>query len=335
MRREPRGPKGLADSRGLGGGGVSRFSVLFLAGGPNQPSLQRALGFPVAGLPLESDRTLLAAWLDVIDRRAGDPPSSMHLLCSAASDADWFSAELRRAGRSSAAIDVRLDARAHRGVCGLLADTASDCPLAEWSLVVELNALPPASLDPLFEAAAKPEVAMAVGSSRDERPAGVFLLRNDLLKEVPRLGYLDLKEQFLPQLVARGRRIEAAALSETAVRLTDRRNYLRAIRIWQSTRGAAAADPAIAGSSLVCEGVQMPQDGFVIDSVILPGAAIGRGAVIARSVIGPLMQVPEGSVLVDAVLANPRLGGGRSNFRASAGIPVQETPKDAVPSWSR
>lgn len=314
---------------------MTAVSVLFLAGGPVQPSLQRAVGFPVAGLPLEANRTLLSAWLDVIERCVDERQAPTLLLCSSAADSEWFSAELHRAGRGRGSVEVRLDARPHRGVCGLVADTAAASLLSEWLLLVELNTLPPLSLSPLLQAAATDPVAMVVGVSRDERPSGAYLLKASLLKDVPRLGYVDLKEQFLPQLVSRGHRIESAVLAETSVRLTDRRNYLRGIRIWQSERETVIAAPSVSGNSLLCEGVVAPEGSFVLDSAILPGAMIGRGAVIARSVVGPLMHVPDGAVLVDAVLANPRLGTGPREFRTSQGIPIPETPNDAVPSWSR
>jgi hypothetical protein len=314
---------------------MNSVSVIILAGGPNQPPLQKALGFPVAGLPLEPDRTILTAWLEVIERTACGLQSPIYLLCSTAADAEWFSAELRRGGRNFASVDVRLDIRSHRGVCGLLADTAGACPLADRLLLIELNTLPPRSLSPLLEVGTAPDIAMAVASSRDERPSGAFMLKSSLLEDVPRLGYVDLKEQFLPQLVARGCRIGSAVLAETSVRLIDRRNYLRGIRIWQSDRDPSSGASGVAGSSVVCEGVANLANSFVLDSVVLPGATIGQGAVIARSVVGPLMQVPDGAVLVDAVLANPRLGSGTGEFKTSQGTPISETPSNALPSWSR
>lgn len=313
---------------------VNDCSVLILAGGLNPTPLQQLMGFPVAGLPLGHDRTLLASWLGVLDASLGSARRSTHLLCGTPSDEQWFVAELRRPTTSVLGIEVRRDGRPHRGVCGLLADTVSECDLSEWLLVVELNSLPPRSLRPLLEAAAE-GVSMVVGSSRDERPAGAFLLRRDLLKEVPRIGYLDLKEQFLPQLVARGHRIAAAELSATSVRMTDRRNYLRGVRIWQSENMVDRSDSNVAGHSVVATGVELASDAFVIDSVILPGASIGSKCVIARSVVGPMIRLPEGSVLVDAVMANPRLADRAADFRVSSGISVSESPKDAVPLWSR
>ena len=314
---------------------VKHCSVLILAGGLNPTPLQQLMGFPVAGLPLGRDRTLLASWLTVIDESLGSARRSTHLLCGTPSDEQWFVAELRRPTTSVLGVEVRRDARPHRGVCGILADTAVECDLAEWVLVIELNTLPPKCLKPLLRGGGTDGVSMVVGSSRDERPAGAFLLRRDLLADVPRIGYLDLKEQFLPQLVARGHRIEAAELSVTSVRMTDRRNYLRGVRIWQSENTAIETASNVAGHSVVAAGVELAPDAFVLDSVILPGASIGPRCVIARSVVGPLIRLPEGAVLVDAVMANPRLGDRPAEFRVSSGISVPESPKDAVPLWSR
>lgn len=313
---------------------VKDCSVLILAGGLNPTPLQQLMGFPVAGLPLGRDRTLLANWLAVIDESLGSARRSAHLLCGTPSDEQWFVAELRRPTTSVIGVEVRRDGRPHRGVCGILADTAAECALSEWLLVIELNSLPPKSLKPLLKETAE-GVSMVVGSSADERPAGAFLLRRDLLGDVPRIGYLDLKEQFLPQLVARGHRIAAAELAATSVRMTDRRNYLRGVRIWQTEHAGSESASNIAGHSVVASGVELSPDAFVLDSVILPGASIGPRCVVARSVVGPLIRLPEGSVLVDAVMANPRLGDRAAEFRVSSGISLPESPKDAVPSWSR
>jgi hypothetical protein len=309
-------------------------AVLMLAGGLNPTPLQRLMGFPPAGLPVSRDRTLLAAWLEVIDRSLGSLRGSTHLLCGTPSDEQWFLAELRRPTTSVSGVEVRRDDRPHRGVCGILADTVEACGLTGWLMVIELNTLPPRSLTPMLEKF-EGEPSVLVGASEDERPAGAFLIRADLLKDAPRRGYLDLKEQFLPQMVSRGHRVSAARLSETSVRLVDRRNYLRSVRIWQSENPATSCGGNVSGHSIICPGAEIAADAFILDSVVLPGAVVGPRCVIARSIVGPLIRVPEGSVLVDAVIANPRLGDRPADFRVSSGIPAGETPKDALPSWSR
>ncbi len=314
---------------------LNECSVLMLAGGLNPTPLQRLMGFPSAGLPVSRDRTLLSAWLEVIDRSLGSLRRSTHLLCGTPADEHWFLAELRRPTNPVSGVEVRRDDRPHRGVCGILADTVQTPGFSNWLLVIELNTLPPKSLVPMLEASDN-DSSMVVGGSGDGRPAGAFLLRADLLREVPKRGYYDLKEQFLPQVVGRGHRVSAARLSETSVRLTDRRNFLRGIRIWQTDRSDSNERlENVAGHSVVCNGAECAADAFILDSVVLPGAVVGPRCVIARSVIGPLIRVPEGSILVDTVMAFPRIGERSAEIRLSSGIREPETPNNVVPSWSR
>jgi hypothetical protein len=176
---------------------LNECSVLMLAGGLNPTPLQRLMGFPSAGLPISRDRTLLSAWLEVIDRSLGSLRRSTHLLCGTPADEHWFLAELRRPTNPVSGVEVRRDDRPHRGVCGILADTVQTPGFSDWLLVIELNTLPPKSLVPMLEASDN-DSSMVVGGSGDGRPAGAFLLRADLLREVPKRGYYDLKEQFLP-----------------------------------------------------------------------------------------------------------------------------------------
>ena len=98
---------------------------------------------------------------------------------------------------------------------------------------------------------------------------------------------------------------------------------------------SAEALAAAHGAGYRVVGVELAEGAFVLDSVILPGASIGPRCVVARSIVGPLIRLPEGSVLVDAVMANPRLGDRPTEFRVSSGISLPESPKDAVPLWSR
>ncbi len=288
------------------------FDVMMLAGGLRPSPIQLAVGFPAPGLPIGTESTLLSTWLDRIAAAGGGSIAQSMVVCGSNSDFDWIAAEVRRCEREAGTAQIMLDPRAHRGTCGVVADALEGSGASsEWVLVVELTALPPRSLDPALELA-RNGADSVVGVSRDEQPSGVYLFRRESLKHCPRVGYFDLKEQFIDRLVANGVRIDAVELSSTVARLTDRRNYLRGIRIRQS-EGAESSDSGVgrrggnevAGFSLVCHGAEVDPTAFVIDSVVMPGAKIGRGVVIARSVIGPLMEVPEGSIVVESTLADP------------------------------
>lgn len=215
----------------------------------------------------------------------------------------------------------------------MLFDLCTEVGVSGTVVVVELNSLPPSDLASLFAQLDRPEIAgaesrhgsgmgptMRVGVGRDNRWSGVYRLHTELLESVTRLGYVDLKEQLIPQLLAKGHRIEAAEFGDTAVQLNDRRNYLRALRIWRSRQGLGPEQTAaISGFSVVCPGTIIEDGAHIADSAVLPGAVVGAGAVIARSVIGPMIRVPAGAVIVDALLADASVVSEASRGTASMG----------------
>lgn len=325
--------------------GGSPLTVLMLAGGLARNPLHRAVGFPVPGMPLEADRTVFAVWMDLVRSISGARRVGIHVICSSEADLSWFRAELRRVGSEPRGVSFLVDPRPHRGVAGVLADVIAGIDDPGEVLVLELTALPPVSLLPLFEGAAAGLVdppMLTVGSSVDQRPAGTYRFSAGALESVPRLGYCDLKEQLIPQLVASGRRVAAVPLGETAVRLVDRRNYLRGVRIWQSrvaaegaahSRGSSMPRPAgvaAAGHNVICEGAVVEAGAVVLDSVIMPGARIASTAVVARSVIGPMMVIPDGSVIVEAIMADPSRDAeairGHAAQRARDGVVASSEP---------
>lgn len=314
---------------------MSRFVVILLAGGLRTSDLHQSLGFPVPGLPLEPRRTVLQAWIDVLraDHRLLD--ASLVLTCSSEGDREWFSAEVRRM-TNAGPIEVMLDRRPHRGVGGLVADTISERDPDLDVMVVEVTTLPPPSVSNAIDAL-RDASALVVGASLDDRPAGVVVLKRRVLEIVPRIGYLDLKEQFIPQAVARGFRAVPACVTSTAVRLSDRRNYLRAVRIWQERGPTSEAERRLpfvsAGSSVVCDGAVVHERAVIRDSVVLPGAVIASGAVVARSVVGPLIRIPENTIVVDGVVADPSLARRRPEM-ASLAVHVASYAPRAVPDWS-
>lgn len=312
---------------------MSRFAIILLAGGLRVNELHRSLGFPVPGLPLEPRRTVLQAWIDVLRADPRLANATIVVPCSSEFDRAWFTAELRRMARTGP-VEVMLDRRPHRGVGGVVADVAAEIDPGLDVLVVEAGTLPPPSVGGVLDAG-DGAASLVIGSSRDDRPAGVVLMRRRVLEIVPKIGYLDLKEQFIPQAVAKGHRAIAATITATALRLAARRDYLRGVRIWQERLAGQAKDARSTslGSSVVCEGATVDARAVIRDSVVLPGAEISSGAVVARSVIGPMIRIPEGTVVVDGIVADPTLAS-RWIERPAADHGTTAVPLRAVAEWS-
>jgi len=285
-----------------------KTAVVMLAGGIRSGTFRSQIGFPIAGLPLEAECTLLQGWLRLIAATRSLEGADLLVVCSNERDRAWFAAESRRLPADSMAPKVVVDPRPHRGVAGTLADLREEFGEADSMLVIESSSLPPTSLDRFFEPGptGQSEASARIGVGAENRWLGVYRLETHLLQEVTPLGYVDLKEQFLTKMLLKGHRIEAVECGDTAVQIADRRNYLRAVRIWRSRRGLTAErSDRVSGFSVVCPGVELMPGSHVADSCVLPGAVLGEGAVVARSVIGPMIRVPRGAVIVDGVLADP------------------------------
>lgn len=286
------------------------LAIVLLAGELREGALRRQLGFPTAGLPLEADLTLLHAWLRLIAQTPGLSEAEVLIACNSERDRAWFSAESQRFAPGLRVPRAVLDPRPHRGVAGVLADLAAELGGVDALLVAELNSVPPRDLRELMNA--DPESSLGsevkVGVGVDDRWFGVYRIGGALLKHVSRDGYVDLKEQFIPALCSGGYRIEAVEFGDTPVQISSRRNYIRAVRIWQArSEIPTSQDSRVSGFSVVCPGVEIQDLAHVADSVVLPGAVIGEAAVVARSIIGPMIHVPSGAVIVDSMLVESDL----------------------------
>jgi NDP-sugar pyrophosphorylase family protein len=136
-----------------------------------------------------------------------------------------------------------------------------------------------------------------------DEPAGVYAFSRETLDLVPRIGYFDLKEQFLPAMSKAEQRVMTARLGDSVHRIRDLSSYLNAVKqsmMIESGQQAATriAPRASVSGSAVLDGVCVVEHGAVVedgavvhDSVILWGATVGGGSVVSGSVIGPLAAV--------------------------------------------
>jgi hypothetical protein len=136
---------------------------------------------------------------------------------------------------------------------------------------------------------------------------GLMLLDGALLSGVSDLGFVDLKEQFLPSLKGRGARIARVTLPRPAQTLRTLANYLAYLRTAGSgpvIEHGAVLDPSacVAGCCVVCSDARIGPGSVVIDSVVMRGAEIVAGAVVARSVVGPGSIVSRSRLVSDDIV---------------------------------
>jgi exosortase len=140
------------------------------------------------------------------------------------------------------------------------------------------------------------------------RPAGVYLCEAAALELVPDHGYQDIKEQLIPALLRRGRRVAAGALAGQVFSTRDLDGYLlllsrvlaepeefgldlsrhrlRGEGVWVAEDARVSSSARLFGPVVVLEGVTIePEAAVVGPAAVGRGCSIGRGALVSDSVL--------------------------------------------------
>jgi hypothetical protein len=282
--------------------------------------LTRSLGLPTAALPVNAERSLAECWA----RRLVDAGFRGTIVLAVASEQDRaFYGQI--AVPPSVKLEVRADSSGHRGAGGTLGDawrervsSMDEAAAKGGALVVEVSNSPNFDFARLF-AAIDLRLGAVIGAAADATPAGIAWMSSEALALVPPIGFFDLKEQFIPAIVASGRRVEAVVGAAEACRIADISTYLRAIALLRAGGPVSVAADAVIeegavvrGDSVVCRGAVVERGALVVDTAVLPGARVCADAVVARSIVPPGSHVPRGYLVVDEVFgalgSSSRLG---------------------------
>jgi len=282
--------------------------------------LTRSLGLPTAALPVNAERNLAECWV----RRLADAGfrGTVALAVAHEHDRAYYG---QITVPHSIKLEVRVDSSGHRGAGGTLGDawrermpSMDEGAAKGGALVIEVTNSPNFDFGRLF-AAIDLRLGAVIGAAADATPAGISWFSTEALALIPAIGFFDLKEQFIPAIVATGRRVEAVVGGEEACRIADIASYLRAIALLRAGGGASIAADAtvedgaiVRGNSIVCRGAVVERGALVVDTAVLPGARVCADAVVARSVVPPGSHVPRGYLVVDEVFgalgSSSRLG---------------------------
>ncbi len=204
---------------------------------------------------------------------------------------------------------IEQDASPIRGVAGVLSDATKGMGDDDYIIVTSGAQVYLEPLSDLVYAMAKKEADVALVSSSDGAPVGVWLIRCGVLKSIKPIGYVDLKEQALDvwKLDHKVSVVERSRAYTHSIR--SRMEYINAIRAEALGFGSGATvdeDPYRedweSSFSIVEPGAKIGDDVTLHDSVALEGSTIGKGAVIVRSVICSHGVVAPGARVIDQVL---------------------------------
>ncbi len=287
-------------------------TAVMLAGGLRPSALRDQLGIPILCLPVSEQQTLLSLWLMSFAEIGGC--DSLRIVVSDGGDAKQICDQLEQVGasrRGQVSVEVVAEPTPWRGTGGVLRDVTEDLHDHQVVLTVEATCLPPTSLASLLDALG-PEVA-AVGVGSLDEPAGVYAFRQEALDRIPTIGFFDIKEQLLPALYDCDHGALSVAVTDRVVGIRDRATYLQALSTVSGRRAGAigpvqrsasariSSSAFISGQCIIGHGAIVENKAVVRNSVVLARAVIGARAVVSRSIIGPTVEIPPGTLVADAV----------------------------------
>lgn len=284
-------------------------SMILLAGKVAPTPFTSRISRSVLDLPLDDERKLLDVWYDqaaslaqatsrkrlsvrvVIDKNGTMPVSSPRL--------------------PSERVELRFerDPYEFRGTAGVVRDLTAAYPAHRWVLVGSASQLP---LEPLRELVGDLAVGaegISMVTHNDGTLAGMMLIKCASLAQVPKVGYVDLKEQALPSI---GRQHTVRVLrrrQRTAIPIRTLEDYINALRVYHLLRRGQpdAEDPYAErwqpAFSVIEPGAKVSPTARLQDAVVLEGAVVEDDAVVVRSVVCPGAVVPRRERVIEDLVS--------------------------------
>ena len=289
-----------------------------LAGHMRSSSLRDSLDTPTILLPLRRSATVFESWLEILNQAFVD---EVRVAINLDKDTHAINAAIDAMTRKrdfQAVTRTFLEPAAWRGPGGVVRDITLDLDADTIVVIVEGNSAPVSSVKDVISTV-QGGADGAVGVCGSNSPAGVSAFRRSSIDLIPKIGYFDLKEQFLPALHEAHFRVRPVSVLKGSSRIHDRLSYLEAVRKELAVENQVVTyskdqdqtiiskNAVVDGRCLIESGVTIDDGVLVHDSVILNGASIGYGAVVARSVVGAGAKVRPGESVVDTILGGHTL----------------------------
>ena len=262
-------------------------------------------------LPIDSQHSVLAQWFDQAAKLATVPGIrrlAMDVLVDRSGPMPRSEAMLAALpGTGLAEMRVERDPADYRGTGGVLRDLALRYDDDDFLLVATGAQVLVRPLEDLVVDLAGLASDVGIIRHADKTPAGLVWVRCGCLRNIPDVGFVDLKEQALPQ-IGRRHRVDVVTLPPVGAPLRTPAEYLRAVREYHVglQNSERRADPFVEdwypAFSVVEDGAHVDPTAGIHESVVLKGGRVGRGAVVVRSVIGPAGVVRPGVNVVQRLV---------------------------------
>jgi mannose-1-phosphate guanylyltransferase len=281
-------------------------AIVLLGGVVRATALRSSIGRSVVDLPVSSGQTLLEHWrthcIDVA-QSVGLLGLPVRLVVDRGSDAtstEWI-ADPR------VMLAVERDPVQYRGTGGVLADLGRSYEPGDFLLIGNAAQILRAPLFSLATELAAEHADVAMVSHGDGSPSGLMLARCSAFAEVPRVGFVDLKEQALPAIARRHTVRVVEHPSSVGLAIRTLADYIAALRRYHADRAGVPENVSDledwhARFSLIEDGAHVHPSARVHDSVVLRGGSVEENAVVVRSVVCADGRVPRGQMRVDQLV---------------------------------
>lgn len=265
---------------------AGRLRGLVLLGGMVRPSpLAMAVNRSVLDLPIGHGGTVLTRWLEHaagVASLLGVEKLPVRLLV----DKNAIEPKSGAAGFYS----VERDTSDYRGTGGLLANVAVDYDDDDLILVGNAAQLLLDPLSAMLTALRKTGGVVSVVGHRDGTPSGLMLVTCRALRLIPKIGFVDMKEQALPAIASKYDVRVLQCRTATGLPIRSLADYIATLRTFHRTTGRPAATDPFAEDfkstfAIVEPGASVAPTARVHDAVVLAGAVVEAGAVVVRSVV--------------------------------------------------
>jgi exosortase len=180
-----------------------------------------------------------------------------------------------------------------------------------------------------------------------EQASGIYLCNSSILRHIPPVGYFDIKEGLIPEVLSAGKSVHAAKLRYDPGHFRHSRGYLRAVArylemapdhrgdlpsckkvgsqdVWIAANAKVESDARIYGPVVIMDGATVAAGAVVLGpAVVESNATISEDAVIAGSVlwtgarVGPNCRIERSVIDHDAIVRGGSVVHARTVTRAS------------------
>ncbi|MCC7205521.1 MAG: hypothetical protein IT441_10605 [Phycisphaeraceae bacterium] len=292
--------------------GLRLREVVLLAGVVRPTPLTSAVGRALLDLPLAEHTSLMSVWqahLQNLAHAIDAQRLTVRVML------DQGSPEPQPAPADHLDMIIQRDPEPLRGTGGVLRDTTLNHHDDDWILVAPAAQLLLEPLEHLLASMNLPGYDVVVMAHGDGVPTGLMLLRAKVLRSLPSLGFVDLKEQGLPRIAANHPVGVVRLGTPVSLPVRSLQDYLHAASLYarrQPHTGRMTDNPFEEhwrSSFLIVEpGASVSPSALLHDSVVLAGAVIEADAVVVSSVVGPAAVVAPRSRVIDQLIAPARRG---------------------------